>query len=169
MLLLLLAVSHAAVPIWYSAVAGSASAGGCKVVPGKVGTAGAWAYWSNTINATGWAKLNVITNPNGFSDADQAYLAGCVEGTLDHDHADGTVECTDCIATHARAAPSLSFLCPGFVTQDQIWDSWPSFLYANYHESMQVPPCTSLRKQRLRLRQSVYVVCLYRSDLLGCV
>lgn len=50
--------------------------------------------------------MNVITNPNGFSDADQAYLAGCVEG---------------------------------FVTQDQIWDSWPSFLYANYHEAMQVP------------------------------
>jgi hypothetical protein len=30
----------------------------------------------------------------------------------------------------------------GYVTQDLIWDSWPSFLYANYHESMQIPTCT---------------------------
>jgi hypothetical protein len=71
---------RAAVPVWFSAVAGSANGGGCKVVAGKIPTAGAWAYFTNTMNSTGWAKLNVITNPNGFSDADQAYLAGCVEG-----------------------------------------------------------------------------------------
>lgn len=75
-------IVHGAVPIYWSAVGGNARTGGCKVVAGKSASAGAWAYYTNAVNTTGWAKLNVVTNQNGFSDADQAYLAGCVEGTI---------------------------------------------------------------------------------------
>jgi hypothetical protein len=54
---------------------------GCQVVQGKVPTAGAWAQYSQTMNKTGWAKINVVSNSNGFTDAEQAYLAGCLEGS----------------------------------------------------------------------------------------
>lgn len=114
-------------PGWWSAVGSQKN--GCKVVQGRLADAGAWASFANTMNTTGWAKLNVITNPTGFSDSDQAYLAGCVEGSY--------INRTTCCALLFSLI--LGIPRAGYVTQQMIWDSWPSFLYANYHSNMQVP------------------------------
>jgi hypothetical protein len=51
------------------------------VTSGRNSVATAYASISDQVNSTGWAFLSVTTNPQ-FSDHDQAFAAGCLEGRL---------------------------------------------------------------------------------------